>query len=384
MPSQRRTLPAVTALLAALGCTFDQQIVSAPAAQAVVHAVIDASLTEQRVLVERSLEGTIDVKTNLRFDPNDPIVSAGGIPIAGAVVTITGPDGRAHTGAEQPRTGSTLGSGLYRVQTGAIVPGGRYTLRIRTPGGIVVTGSTVVPSAKPVTPPAALLPFDRDRDTLRLAWPAVAGARSYGLFVDTPFAPFQLFADSTRFQLAGDLRNLFAPSLQRVFIPGFRQAVTVYAVDTNYFDYYRSRNDPFTGSGLINRLEGGVGLFGSIVIVQGRTVDVTQGPREPAIEGDYEISRAPFSPPPIVDVFKLYVESPGEPAALSGWYMRNRILDVREGVDGARRAGKITLDFLVNQNALDTIAVFTGVQVGDSLVGSYVGVAGRVVFKRRR
>ena len=38
---------------------------------------------------------------------------------------------------------------------------------------------------------------------------------------------------------------------------------------------------------------------------------------------------------------------------------------------------------LLNQDARQHIATFVGTQVGDSLVGAYVGVSGRVVFKRR-
>jgi hypothetical protein len=34
--------------------------------------------------------------------------------------------------------------------------------------------------------------------------------------------------------------------------------------DTNYYDFVRSRSDPFTGRGFLNHLEGGIGVFGSV------------------------------------------------------------------------------------------------------------------------
>jgi hypothetical protein len=254
---------------------------------------------------------------------------------------------------------------------------------VRTPDGTVVTASTVVPDVTPFTPGSRLDPFDRDSDSLRLTWRAVRGARSYLLRVESPFGPFLLFSDSTHLTLPGSLRNYFASNLERVFIPGFRQRVSLAAVDSNYYDYYRSRNDPFTGSGIINTLRGGIGLFGSAVSINSRTLDVTQAPREPAFEGLYDVVTTPALPRPVADVMRLYVETPGDPSALSGWFTRNRNSGVLEGLIGSRTRGRVVIEFLDNQAAVDTVAVFSGTQVGDSLVGSYVGVEGRVVFRRR-
>jgi hypothetical protein len=71
-----------------------------------------------------------------------------------------------------------------------------------------------------------------------------------------------------------------------VFVAGFTQWLTIAAVDTNFFDYYRSGNSPFTGSGLINRLQGGLGLFGSYVPVLSTAVVVRADPRDP-FDGRY-------------------------------------------------------------------------------------------------
>jgi hypothetical protein len=50
---------------------------------------------------------------------------------------------------------------------------------------------------------------------------------------------------------------------------------------------------------------------------------------------------------------------------------------------GSRTKGRVVLEFLANQAAVDTVAVFSGEQRGDSLIGSFVGVTGRVVFLKR-
>lgn len=380
------------AMLVVAACTFDEKTVALPAPQVVVHAVLDPGGVEQEVLVERSLTGTVDVRDNQRFDPEDPINSGGGIPIGGCDVTVTGPDG-VFTGEEAVLAGrpADYHTGRYilrspTLQLGPRIPlrpGARYELRVRTPDGTVVTGSTVIPNGTAFLPTTRLDPFNRDRDSLRLGWRPVAGARSYLLRVETPFGAFLLFNDSTSVTLHGDLRNYFASSLEHVFIPGFRQRVTLAAVDTNFFDYYRSRNDPFTGSGIINRLQGGIGLFGAALTVNARTLDVVQDAREPSLEGVWDVSPTTAPGRVVVDVLRLYVETPGEPAALSGWYSRLRTSGVLEGMVGTRIKGRVVLEFLANQSAVDTVAVFSGEQRGDSLVGAYVGLSDRVVFLKR-
>jgi hypothetical protein len=377
----------VVALCVAGACTFDEHAVAVQPPQIVVHAVLDPGTLEQQILVERSLSGTVNIVESQRFDADDPINSGGGIPIAGAQVTISGPDGTL-TGVEQPVEGRPpeYSSGRYIVAFGLgnlatpLRRGARYQLRVRTPEGGEVTGTTVVPDINPVGTGTRVDVFNRDRDSVRITWRNVAGARSYLLRVESPYGAFLQFIDSTNVTLKGDVRNYFASSLQRVFIPGFRQRVTVAAVDSNFFDYYRTRNDPFTGSGIINNLSGGIGVFGAAVNIGSRTVDIVQDTREPAFEGLWDVVT---SPRPLVDVFRLYVETPGEPSALSGWYARNRASGTLEGLVGTRTNGRVVLEFLANQAAVDTVGVFSGEQRGDSLIGTFSGVSGRVVFLKR-
>ena len=377
---------AVAILLGAAACTFDAKTIAVAPTQVVVHAVLDPGATQQEVLVERTLSGSVLINDDVRFDALDPINTGGGVPVANATVNISGPDGST-SGAEIRYAGKsvTYGAGRYLLKF-AVRPGGRYVLTVRTSDGSVVTGTTIVPNAASfnIVAGAPLAPFTRDRDTLTVTFRAVPGARTYGFRVESPFGPFLLFTDTTRLRLPGNIRNVFASDLQRLFIPGFRQAYTVFAVDTNYFDYYRSRNDPFTGSGIINRLQGGIGLFGSSVVIDARTLDVTQQPVDPALEGEYERAQGPLMTTPFVDVMRLYVETPGTTvASLSGWYARDRKLPARDGIAGVRDGTRIELRFLINQDSRRRLATFIGTQVGDSLVGAYTGVAGRVVLRRR-
>ncbi|CAN5848699.1 hypothetical protein BH11GEM1_BH11GEM1_24260 [soil metagenome] len=379
------------ALAGAMACTFDQQAIAVAPTQVVVHAVLDPGASQQEVLVERTLSGAVRISDSVRFDALDPINTGGGVPVVRAQVSITGPDG-VFSGAEIVYSDHpvTYGAGRYILKTNTagsrIRPGARYALSVRTPEGAVVTGTTVVPNAIPFSLAigAPLLAFNRDRDTLAISWNAVPLARSYGVRTESPFGPNYIYTNETQVRFAGDIRNVFASDLQRLFIPGFRQTYTVFAIDTNYFDYYRSRNDPFTGSGIINRLQGGIGLFGASVVIAARTLDVTQKPVDPSLEGDYEVAQAPAMTKPYVDVLRLYVETPGTAfASLSGWYSRDRKLTARDGIAGARDGARIELKFLVNQDSRQRLATFVGTQVADSLVGAYVNVAGRVVFRRR-
>jgi hypothetical protein len=390
----RRTLPMLTMLatLVVAACQFDEKTVAVQAPQVVVHAVLDPGAPFQQVLVERTLTGAASVSDEQRFDAADPINSGGGIPIGDCQITVTGPDG-VFIAEEALAPGKPFnyhtGRYLLHLPTqpfGSPVPlrtGGRYELRVVTPEGGIVTGTTVLPSANPGSGSSPVDLFNRDRDSLRLGWNSLAGARSYLLRVESPFGPFLLFTDSTRITLHGDLRNYFASSLERVFIPGFRQRVNVAAVDSNYFDYYRSRNDPFTGAGIINRLQGGIGLFGAAVSVADRTLDVVQDSRDPAIEGVWDADSTSLANGGIVQILRIYVETPGEPAALSGWYARFSDPSVLEGMVGTRINGRTVLKLLSNQSAADTVAIFSGVQRGDSLIGNFGGAAAQVVFVKR-
>src|SRR5205807_453394 len=107
-------------------------------------------------------------------------------------VSVSGPDG-VFIGDEATAPGKpfTYHTGRYILHlptqpVGSSVSlrtGGRYALRVVTPQGNVVTGTTVLPYAFSFSPGPRLDLFNRDRDSLRLGWTGLAGARSYLLRV---------------------------------------------------------------------------------------------------------------------------------------------------------------------------------------------------------
>jgi hypothetical protein len=181
-------------------------------------------------------------------------------------------------------------------------------------------------------------------------------------------------------------------ALPHVFFPGFPQDVTVSAVDSNYYDWYRSHDNTITGTGLINRVQGGIGVFGALVRLRFEDFAVV-APQTEAIAGTYrfvgsdiEVRTAPFSR------IVLYVESPtarsDQADALSGQY------DVVPrfgyagcytcGLLGTVRDGRIELGLLTAWSARDTSDVFTGEVRGDTIVGSYRGFGGIAHFVKQR
>jgi hypothetical protein len=354
----------------------------------VVHGVLNPSSTTQVVLLERTLTGAVNIP-DTSFDASDPIASAGGIPIFGASVQLIDSTGKTFTAAED-RTASanSKGSGVYRflLPGSALVLGGRYQLRVHTQQGENVTAFTRVPRALVRSAGGLTRTINRDHDTLVVRWSVVMGARSYMVRVESPFGPFFLFTDSTAIRLTGDLRNIFSNDFERLFIPGFRQDITVGAVDSNFYDYYRTNNDPFTGSGIISRIEGGTGLFGSLVSLNNGTLTVIADQTEPS-EGRFRLLTLPDQiTNTFASQFVLYVESkPARedlPTALSGRYTTSPPNVRADGIIGTQIGSTVTLALVNNQLVWDTLEVFTGQLRGDTLSGGYRKSGGAAVFVR--
>jgi hypothetical protein len=300
-----RVAAALASAVVLHACTFGEQAIAPGVERTVVHAVLNPSAIDQLVLVERTLSGRVAVVADSLSDAADPIVSGGGVPVHGARVEVRDAQGATAVATEtQVRDGNRgmRGTGVYRFENLAlpapvagrprvgvrVAPGSRLQLRVQAPDGQVVTGTSTVPgdAATRLFPEATVRPLMRDTGALRLTWAPVPGARSYLVRVDTPYGAFFVFTDTAAAEFTGQQRNLFAERLPRVFVAGFTQWLTVAAIDTNYFDYYRSGNSPFTGSGLINRLEGGLGLFGAYVPVLSTAVVVRADDRDP-FDGRY-------------------------------------------------------------------------------------------------
>jgi len=376
----------VSGAMALASCELGTITVAKTQPSIVVHAVLNPSVSTQVVLVERTLTGAIPVH-DTTFNPNDPIVSDGGIPVSGARVEIIDSAGFVQSGVEDLKTlNNGQGAGVYRVPfPNSLRLGMRYQLHIVTPQGEEVTAFTRVPFPEFASTGALTRTFNRDRDSIVVAWKRVPAARAYALRVESPFGPFFLFTDSLRFRLMGDLRNLFASDLQRVFIPGFRQDVLIAAVDSNFFDYYRTNNDPFTGSGIISRLNGALGMFGSMVTLNSGTVTVVADQTEP-IEGRFRVTSATGDAASFISTVNLYVESPpakGQEAALSGRYTLGGPNARSDGIIGRMNGTDVSFAVLANQLAGDTVDVFTGTLEGTTLSGKYKRRTGIVVFVKQ-
>jgi len=278
----------------------------------------------------------------------------------------------------------TRGTGRYVVPRSALAlqPGRRYRLRIRTADGRDVTGETLVPGAPPgwtagAGAIATSVALDRSRDTLRLQWSAVRDARTYAIRVETPYGPWALFADSTQFTLSGGQRNFFAPGLPSVWFPGFVQTASVVAVDANFYDYNRSGNDPFGGTGLISSVRGGLGLFGSVVNMLRREVSVTERARFP-LDARW---RGVTSTGALAEI-DLWVDVEGPTvSSVSG----REVTALQRFVLGTLRGESLRLVTLAAGSSADTVSVLTARLAGDSLVGSYDGrfaTTGARVFRR--
>jgi hypothetical protein len=250
----RKGLALIVGAALASGC-FSQLPLEGGSSTIVVSAVLDALHDEQIVAVQRTYGG-----------------APAPYPVDSATVTITGPDGVVMTGVEV--ADSTIGKS-YRVTLSAfheqLVPGATYRLSVTLATGEQVTGTTTIPVAAPASPPADTLQFSSSTDTLRLSWPAVPGAASYEVRVQSTAGVYALFADTSA-ALPGTLSSLEGKA---VFAPGLVHQVTVTAVDASYYRYYRTNSDEFTGAAVLGNLTGAQGVFGSIVVVGWQSLRVT-------------------------------------------------------------------------------------------------------------
>ena len=382
------------ALLAFGACDLERVAIGRTEAQLALHGVLSASAPTQVVLLERTRNGSIRPIAP-PFDLGDPVVSDEGVAESDALVVLTTPGGQTLVAREDISTRSDFkGAGIYRFSLAgaALERGGVYRLSVRTTKGESLLAETTVPAGIPAVV-ADTRVFDRVRDTVTVRWPATPGARSYLVRIETPYGPRSFFTESTHVRLTGELRNVDQRQLVRVFIPGFPQAVTVSAVDSNFYDWYRTNNDALSGMGLINRVRGGMGVFGSLVRLHFESYRVVAPQDEPEA-GNY-VAVGP--PEELVGnrypSFELYVESRSarsdQPDALSGRAQRRRSLGEVGcetcGLLGAVRDGRrIELYFLNEWSARDTTEVLTGEIRGDTIVGLYRGFGGPVHFVKRR
>jgi hypothetical protein len=381
------------ALVLVAGCQIEKVAIPRTSAGLALHGVLSASAASQVVLLERTRNGSVEPIAP-PFDLDDPVGSDQGIAESGAFVRLTTPGGQTLIAREDAvGRGDGTGAGIYRfLLTGsALERSGTYRLSVIAADGTELAAETSVPGGTAAMTAAART-FDRSRDTVSLEWPATVGARSYFVRVETPFGPRAFFTDSTHVRLTGALRNVSVQALPRVFFPGFPQAVTVSAVDSNYYDWYRTHNDALSGAGLVNRVRGGLGVFGALVRLRYEDFEVT-APQEEPVAGTFDFDGTPAERTATPNLrLELYVESAAaradQPDALSGRYLKRSTFDdpgspIR-GLFGTAQGSRVELYFLHAWSATDTVQTFTGEIRGDTIVGSYRGFGGNARFVRRR
>jgi hypothetical protein len=382
---------ATAAVLTAVGlgaCEIEKVGIPPTEPRIALHGVLSATATTQVVLLERTRTGTV-----ASFDLGDPFFTAE-VAETDAVVTLTAPSGQVLLAREDKTVPANngRGAGIYRFDLpgSALARGASYRLTVVTAAGNPLSAETSVPDGVAAGAAEQRI-FDRGRDTVFLSWPPSQGARSYLVRIETPFGPRSFFTDSTHVRLTGELRNADVTSLPRVFIPGFPQSVTVSAVDSNYYDWFRTHNNRLSGTGVISRVTGGLGVLGSLVRLRFAELRVLTDQSE-ATAGTFDFVGSQFdqSVTPYLSI-ELHVESRaarGDQAdALSGRYDRRPFFGIIGcltcGLLGTVRDGQIELALLRDWSARDTAEVFNGEIRGDTIVGFYRGQGGPVRFVRR-
>jgi hypothetical protein len=375
----------------AMACEIEKVDIPRSTQLVALHGVLSASAFSQVVLLERTRNGSVSMVAP-SFELEDPLGSDSGIAENGALVTLTTPSGATLVAAEDNTALFGTGGGVYRFSLpgSALERNGTYRLSVRTRAGEQLGAETVVPGGEPAFD-AEPRTFDRAADVLDLEWPASPGARSYFVRIETPFGPRAFFTEDTRVRLRGDLRNIDADGLPRVFIPGFPQVVTVSAVDSNYYDWFRSHNDALSGTGVLNRVQGGLGVFGSLVRLRLLDLNVI-APQPEATAGRFRLISTAVESSSRYQSLELYVESVAarsdQPDALSGRYVRKLALGEAGcgvcGLLGSTSNGHVELQFLQVWSARDTAETFVGELRGDTLVGTYRRAGGAVKFLREQ
>ena len=389
----------VAATLAATGCSDEPAAPEGGGSYPVVHAVMNPLRTTQNVLVEEALVGRVTPDTTLEYDPREPVLTGGGVPVSHAQVRVIGPL-RIRELTEQaffsppPNNaggveGDGSGRGVYFFINSSpngpspgqppapdvymrVFPGDTLRLEISWPDGShFVTGQTIVPLLKPL-PSEAPITFNRDGAPLVIELPGPAAALNaarYLVRVRTPYGPMTFFTDSAQVRFSGSLLNIDLPGAPAAFVPGFSQQVEIAAVDRNFFDYYRSQAGDRSGTVQISHLSGAGGLFGSYTPLGRRTIHVTANQDAP-VEGSFARVLPPTSdeplPPP--DTLDLYLSSGGR---LTGQRRGGGATGVRGNLVGTLDGSQVRLALVSFASIRDTLATFTGQLQAPGIVGRF-------------
>ncbi len=319
------------------GCALEDVAISGGESIVVVSAVMRPDLPYQFVIVEWSLDGRADGagSSDVPIPPRGPRIPVENAYVAVANLDLPGdPCGNSvqfQPTPYAPRTSPIAGIYWAPADCPTMRPGDRLQLTVETTDGRTVTGVTRVPGMNGAFLAVgddsvalgggdSVMTFNRDRDTLRFGVDAIAGrllqldVRRHGYLTDLGT---KMQFDTTDFLLAGSALDVFVSgSGDDVFRGGRSYAVTLTLSDTNYFDFSRSSNNEFTGRGFINRLSGGIGVFGSAVAATSR-VSVIADVDDPR-EGLYHITGTVDTQ--VVDaMLRVYVQWPTDSTDVSAF-----------------------------------------------------------------
>jgi hypothetical protein len=292
-----RALLLLLSVLAVPACEFGEIEIPDGDPIVVVTAVMRPDLGRQWVLVEQTLTGAFVDSTIVGLIPGN----APQLPVAGATVRVTNlsftgdPCGTTMFSESPAAPELARAPGLYwgPPDCPTMRAGDTLALLVETAGGETVTGRTIIPGASSmvlragadsVRLPGAALEFNRDVDTLEAEITPIGG-RALQLEVWRPDSAGEpqpvsrLFVDSTVMTVPGDLSDFLERLLgeqdtsdveeaEPIFRAGRYHSVVLALMDERYFDFVRSNNVPISGRGFINNLDGGMGVFGSLVAEQ--------------------------------------------------------------------------------------------------------------------
>ncbi len=253
--------------LALVACTFPEEPLPPGDSRVVVHAILDPSRSRQVI--------SLAVTHGAAIAPADLDSAAVVVTTPGGLELAARQDSMLPTNDYFPR--STHDYSIDLADAGvSLEPGGTYQLRITLRSGHLITGSTTIPGASPAPAPQ-VAQLIRERDTVHVSWEPVAGARSYELQVWITFAQFNSSNWRTHSAFVSVPQSLAGTATtwddEEVFSRGTRAAVLLFAVDENYYEYYRMVGDPYVGAAP-TRIQGALGVFGSVVPVVRREFDV--------------------------------------------------------------------------------------------------------------
>jgi hypothetical protein len=394
----RRRAALAVALLLLASCEYGAGVAPTAKPRIAVHAVLNPGAAEEVLLVERTLVNGRHCASPLgepgaggelapcATDVEDPIVAAGGEPISDAEVVVYGPAGDSAVAVEDlARRGDGKGAGVYRFTNAtldpsppmgaraslAVVPGATYRLRVTTSLG-TASARTTVPSAS-VVATTTTVTFNVERgDFVRRSAIGAGGAAGYLAVLDAAAGrarrlydlPVSLQASGSALIAGGFADPQTDQRLVVGLTPGRPSEGRVSGLDKNYVRALRagSDEDPFSSENPGSSIEGGVGLFGSLVTVSLMRLDVVSFVDEP-IEGRYVIVEGPATAPGEMRIYSYR-------AALSGSFSPSD--HATAALFGTRGTSPpVRLDFYSDRFQLVRLGTFEGRYSGGELRGTY-------------